>query len=102
MNDDLISRQAVLALAKDVILENGAKHRCIDATLIHELPSAERKKGVWLEKHHAYADEENVIEEWQSCKCSICGRYETRPYLYYFNEPRFCSWCGAKMEGSDG
>lgn len=30
--DDLISRQKVLALAKDVILEGGCKHRCIDAT----------------------------------------------------------------------
>lgn len=59
----------------------------------------ERKKGKWIERHHAYADEEKVIEEWQSCKCSICGRYDTRPYLYYFSEPRFCSWCGADMRG---
>lgn len=58
----------------------------------------ERKTGKWVERHHAYADEEKAIEEWQSCKCSVCGRYDTRPYLYYFSEPRFCSWCGAKME----
>ena len=65
------------------------------------LPSAqpERKKGKWTERHHAYSDEEQPIEEWQSCKCSECGRYDTRPYLYYFSEPRFCSWCGAEMEG---
>ena len=55
--------------------------------------------GKWVEKHHAYSDEENPIEEWQSCKCSECGRYDTRPYLYYFSEPRFCSWCGADMRG---
>ena len=61
----------------------------------------ERKKGKWTEKHHAYSDEENPIEEWQSCKCSECGRYDTRPYLYYFSEPRFCSWCGAKMEDTE-
>lgn len=59
----------------------------------------ERKKGKWIERHHAYADEDKTIEEWQSCKCSICGRYDTRPYLYYFDEPRFCSWCGADMRG---
>ena len=59
----------------------------------------ERKTGKWLERHHAYADEEKAIEEWQSCKCSVCGRYDTRPYLYYFSEPRFCSWCGADMRG---
>ena len=41
MTNDYISRQDVLSLAKDVILINGAKHRCIDATQIHELPSVE-------------------------------------------------------------
>jgi len=41
MNSDLIRRRDVLALAKDVTLQNGCKHRCIDATMIHELPSAE-------------------------------------------------------------
>lgn len=66
---------------------------------IYALKQPERKKGKWEEKHHAYADEEKVIEEWQSCKCSVCGRYDTRPYLYYFNEPHFCSWCGADMRG---
>ena len=59
----------------------------------------ERKRGKWKEKHHAYADEEKIIEEWQSCKCSVCGRYDTRPYMYYFDEPHFCSWCGADMRG---
>ena len=62
----------------------------------------ERKKGKWEEKHHAYADEEKVIEEWQSCRCPVCGRYDTRPYMYYFDEPHFCSWCGADMRGEQG
>lgn len=39
---DLISRQDVLELAKDVTLKNGCKHRCIDATQIYELPSAQQ------------------------------------------------------------
>lgn len=38
---DLIERKAVLALAKNVTLQNGAKHRCIDATQIYEIPSAQ-------------------------------------------------------------
>lgn len=59
----------------------------------------ENIKGEWLEKHHSYADEESPIEEWQSCKCSVCGRYDTRPYMYYFSEPHYCSWCGADMRG---
>ena len=65
----------------------------------------ERKTGKWLEKKVIHADEaKEVIEEWQSCKCSACGRYDTRPYMYYFSEPHYCSWCGAfngRTEGED-
>ena len=70
-----------------------------DEDMKHAPTIEERKTGKWIERHHAYADEEKAIEEWQSCKCSVCGRYDTRPYLYYFSEPRFCSWCGADMRG---
>lgn len=38
-NDDLISRQAVLDLAKDLTFEGGCKHRCVDVIKIYELPS---------------------------------------------------------------
>lgn len=38
---EYINRQAVLSLAKDVTLEGGAKHRCVDATEICLLPSAD-------------------------------------------------------------
>lgn len=55
----------------------------------------ERKTGKWEERK---VSSEKVIDEWQSARCSVCGRYDTRPYLYYFDEPRFCSWCGARME----
>lgn len=63
---------------------------------IVEVP--DRKVGKWTEKEVIHADEaKTVIEEWQSCRCSVCGRYDTRPYMYYFDEPHFCSWCGAEM-----
>lgn len=39
---DLVSRQAVLDLAKDLTFEGGCKHRCVDVTEIHCLPSAEK------------------------------------------------------------
>lgn len=57
----------------------------------------ERKRGRWLEKKVIHAINDGCIDEWQSCKCSECGRYITRPYMYYFDEPNFCSWCGAEM-----
>lgn len=103
---DLISRQAAIDKAYTIDLSdtgNDIELLVVDVHEIEKLPSAqpERKKGKWLEKHHAYSDEEFVIEEWQSCKCSEYGRYDTRPYLYYFSEPKFCSWCGARMDGEE-
>lgn len=53
--EDLISRQAVLDLAKDIEIPtaNGVvKHRCIDATEIYELPSAELS---YYKNNYAYA-----------------------------------------------
>lgn len=58
----------------------------------------ERKRGRWLEKKVVHAINDERIAEWQSCKCSECGRYDTRPYMYYFDKPNFCSWCGAEMQ----
>ena len=81
---------------------NNADRDEIAEELVLNAPTIEeRKRGKWKEKHHAYADEEKIIEEWQSCKCSVCGRYDTRPYMYYFDEPHFCSWCGADMRGEE-
>lgn len=104
--DDLISRQkAIDALAKHE-KSNGHNYTLfVDivsecAEIIRDIPPAEPKTGKWLEKEVIHADEaKEVIEEWQSCKCSECGRYDTRPYMYYFSEPRYCSWCGMKMKG---
>lgn len=58
----------------------------------------EREHGEWREKQVIHKDEaKDIIEEWQSCRCSFCKRYDTRPYMYYFDKPNFCSWCGADM-----
>ena len=101
MKDDSISRQAAIDAARDwyegLICGSfkGLEKR------LRALPSAqpERKPGKWLEKTVFENPKAAVIEEWQSCKCSVCGRYDTRPYSYYFDEPHYCSWCGADMRG---
>jgi hypothetical protein len=104
---DTISRQAAIANAISGRTREIDGEKWIRVSEVREsiktLPSAEPKTGKWLEKEVIYADEaKETIEEWQSCKCSKCGRYDTRPYLYYFSEPRFCSWCGAlNGEGSE-
>lgn len=68
---------------------------------IKKLPPAqqERKKGKWLEKKVVPVYENGF--PLQSCKCSECGRYDTRPYMYYFSEPNFCSYCSADMRKDD-
>lgn len=56
-----------------------------------------RSKGEWLEKE--VFDTKGQIEQWQSAKCSVCGKYHTTPYLYYFDNYHFCPNCGADMRG---
>lgn len=56
--------------------------------------------GEWLEKEVVdNTDEDFVwkIEQWQSARCSICGKYHTTPYMYYFSNYNYCPNCGAKM-----
>ena len=54
------------------------------------------KKGKWIERE-VICGNPNVIEDWQSAKCSVCGRYHTTPYMYYFSDYNFCPNCGADM-----
>ena len=59
---------------------------------------ADRPQGEWEEKTTFHnGDDDPIIEEWQSAKCSVCGKYHTTPYLYYFNDYNFCPHCGADI-----
>ena len=93
MNDDLISRRAVLKFAKDIIFKypDGTeyKHRCIDPDDVRKLPSAEseQKTGKWITYERECFDE-NTTEPWHKCKCG----YETR------NKTPYCPNCGARMD----
>ena len=60
--------------------------------------------GEWLEKEVVdNTDEDFVwkIEQWQSARCSVCGKYHTTPYMYYFDNFNYCPNCGARMEGKE-
>ena len=52
--------------------------------------------GKWEDKEVIH---KRCIEEWQSARCSACGKYHTTPYMYYFDDFKFCPNCGAKMDG---
>lgn len=57
------------------------------------------KTGQWIERQ---VSDGKAIEKWQTAKCSVCGRYHTTPYLYYFDLYKYCPNCGAYMGGKDG
>lgn len=61
-------------------------------------PSNEDNKGEWLEKE-VFDSKKGKIRQWQSAKCSVCGKYHTTPYLYYFGNYNFCPNCGSEMRG---
>lgn len=76
-------------------------HKCFALVLktINRLPTIEeRKKGKWEERE---VSSEKVIDEWQSARCSVCGKYHTTPYMYYFDNFSFCPNCGAYTKGGE-
>ena len=105
---DLISRGKLLDVIKPMVgmWDEGTfwidYKRVID--IIENLPPAdsEQKHGEWLDRH-AYDNADYAIDEWQSEKCSVCGKYHTTPYLYNFRTFAYCPNCGSKMmRGEDG
>ena len=116
MSDDLIKREDAIEAVHnywkkrldtlptadiqqtDKILEHN-KTLC---NFINAIPSADRPQGEWEEKTTFHnADDNPIIEEWQSARCSVCRKYHTTPYMYYFDDYRYCPQCGAKMKGAD-
>lgn len=114
---DLISRQDAITkfnkyCTSESIDKNGIKRGEIHTAMTYEgiikiieaLPSAEpeQKHGKWLEKE-VFDNADYEIPEWQSEKCSVCGKYHTTPYLYNFSTYKYCPNCGAEMtRGEDG
>ena len=60
-----------------------------------------RIKGRWTEKTVSENPQVCGIREWQSAKCSVCGKYHSTPYLYSFTEYAFCPHCGSDMRGDE-
>ena len=102
---DLISRGKLLGVIKPMV---GIWYdetfwidykRVID--IIENLPTAEpEQKGEWLEKE-VFDNVDYEIPEWQTEKCSVCGKYHTTPYMYNFSTYKYCPNCGAEMTRSE-
>lgn len=54
----------------------------------------ELKKGKWMEKE-TFDNADYEIPVWQSARCSVCGKYMTAPYQYYFTDFSYCPNCGS-------
>lgn len=121
MTDDLISRQAVVDEIHKYFLSEMDKeetkpedgwevyanmphvnelltHNKQICTKIKALPPTDisaKKVGEWTERK--VIEDGKAIEEWQSARCSVCGKIHTTPYLYYFDDFAYCPNCGAEM-----
>lgn len=99
MSDDLIKRSDALSAAGDmsyIAFEIRRKIRMIPSI------GSMSKSGTWEEKEtFCVADDDPIISQWQSARCSECGKYHTTPYMYYFNNYNFCPNCGCRMKGAD-
>lgn len=84
-------KEAIIKLTSDHIKVKGAEY------------VRDYQRGEWEEKETFHnADDNPIIEEWQSARCSVCNKYHTTPYMYYFNNYNFCPNCGADMrKGAD-
>ena len=79
------------------IYEDVAENRIdIWVDLIPTEDVRENVHGKWIERK--VIEDGKTIEEWQSAKCSVCGKYHTTPYLYNFDDFNYCPNCGARME----
>lgn len=77
----------------DVVLKNGALHRCIDDIKILDLPTAdvrENVRGKWVK-----VDEQPYFRKhFHKVCCSVCRK---QGYDYW----NFCPNCGADMRGDN-
>ena len=106
MSDDLIKRSdAIKIMACEMYAEAQSQGYETDSiedfipeakAWMNDAPSADRPSGEWQEKE-TFNNEDSIIEHWQSARCSMCERYHTTPYMYYFNDYNFCPYCGADM-----
>ena len=67
---------------------------------INDAPTAdvvERKRGKWSDKEIIEDRKDSKIQEWQQARCSVCNKWHTTPYMYYFDNYNYCPNCGADM-----
>ena len=72
-----------------------------DVTEEEATKALERQQGKWIERSITHDRRDAKIPEWQSAKCSVCGKYHTTPFLYNIKWYNYCPNCGADMRGGE-
>lgn len=68
---------------------------------LFDLPTIEAeptKHGRWEQVEVVHDRKDAKIQDWQQAKCSVCGKWNTTPYMYYLKLDDYCPNCGAKMD----
>lgn len=100
--DTLIIADALRYLAQDTERHLSDRTRADalrEQILAYGASMCAERVGEWIEKER-HEDEDTHITEWQSARCSLCGKYLTTPFMYYFTDYPYCPSCGARMENT--
>ncbi len=82
----------------DAAKRNAELHAELEKWVSAAEKAGEPKRGEWLEREVIHDIADARITDWQQAKCSVCKKWHTTPYLYYFDDYNYCPNCGAKME----
>ena len=90
----LIDADEIKKRERDVVLANGAKHRCFDTTMLFEIPTVDAVEVVRCKDCKFYL---NSNEK--------CGLIDTRLHFYetdkVWTEDCFCAWGERREDGTD-
>lgn len=82
---------------KEIYSGNGTFTAAHFRTAIDEQPTVDAipvRRGRWIGKKVA---DDIKLPQMQEAKCSVCGRYLSTPYMYYWTKYNYCPNCGADM-----
>lgn len=91
-------------LELDKQIRGGSMYAGIMSYIIDSTPTVDAVPvvhGQWEEETVDSYEENAVIADWQSARCSVCKRYLTTPYMYYFEHYDYCPNCGTKMSAKE-
>ena len=105
LKDHLEDLQSYTALGKEHAYYRGETNALkIAIRNVENAPTIDAvpvEHGAWEEETVDSYEENAVIADWQSARCSVCKQYLTTPYMYYFEHYNYCPNCGAKMSAKE-